>query len=443
MTTIAILGTGPLPIEKDNYIYSSSNRTWQIAKGLLDRGHRVHLIAFRPTRVRDGERVVDPEHRKYQEGLFSLDSVEEVLHFRNDAFLSARLAEVKPDALIGVNAFPAARVAALKPSVPFWADMNGFNMGEVQIRAHLTNSDGAIGYGWNDELPALVAADVFSAASGPQRYALIGELAAIGRLRASTCGHEFVHVIPNGREDPPASLVQPPLRPSLGEEAFLALWVGCYNFQFDTDNLFEGLEKAMAANPLIHFVSTGGKVDGHNETSFAEFERKAAKSVYRERFHFVGWLDWEEFDALMRASDVGVSMDVPCYETEIGARNRLTEMLRVGLPALTTTGPEIAEEIFRHEAGWRIPPRSPQDLASALLDAAASNTERQRRGKNARSLFLEKYTIEASTAPLLAWAEKPWRAPDAGQAPLLMPSPPPAPERTTRLARLAAKILGS
>ncbi|MCA9438457.1 MAG: hypothetical protein KC978_21925, partial [Candidatus Omnitrophica bacterium] len=123
MTHIAILGTGPLPIEQDSYIYSSSNRTWHIAQSLLAAGHRVHVIAFRPTRTENGVRINDTEHRRFSDGEFSLDSVEEITHFRNDAFLKERISEFGAEVLIGVNAFPSARAAALDLTIPFWADM--------------------------------------------------------------------------------------------------------------------------------------------------------------------------------------------------------------------------------------------------------------------------------------------------------------------------------
>ncbi len=424
MRTVTLLGTGPLPIERDSYIYSSSNRTWQIARALLDAGHRVHVIAFRLTRVRDGQRIVDTERRAFTEGAFSLDSVEEVTHFRNDEFLRERIREVGTNLLVGVNSFPAGRACELGLDLPLWADMNGFNMGEVQIRAHLTHNDDAISHGWHEESMALSRADVFSSASARQRYALIGELAAIGRLRAETCGYEFVHVIPNGREDPPASKIPCDLRLQLGPDAFLALWVGCYNYQFDVETLFKGMDQAMSIHPGIHFVSTGGQVDGHNETTFSGFLERVHQSPHRDRYHFMGWLPWDEFDALLRACDVGVTMDIPCYETELGARNRLTEMWRVGLPAITTPGPEIAEDVCMRGAGWAVHAGEAESLAKALLTAANDRLECRRRGSLARTIFESRYTIKASVAPLVRWADSPWTAPDHGLPPLLFHSPP-------------------
>lgn len=426
MAKVTLLGTGPLPIEESSYIYSSSNRTWQLARGLLDHGHRVHVIAFRPTRTREGQRIVDPDHRTYQEGSFTLDSVEEVLHFRNRDFMRERISSAGTELLVGVNSFPAAIAAGLELDLPFWADLNGFGMGEVQIRAHLTGRDDAILEGWREETRSLCRADVFSAASHPQRHALIGELASIGRLRAATCGYEFIHVIPVGREDLPPAPVECELRDTLGNEAFIALWVGCYNYQFDIDTLFKGLEMAMSANPHIHFASSGGRVDGHNETTFARFLDQVRQSRHHERYHFPGWLPWPEFDALLRAVDVGVSMDIPCYETELGARNRLTEMFRVGLPAVITSGPEIALDVSRGGAGWSVPPGDAEAFCQALLEAADNREECRRRGKTARAIFEKCYTLEASLAPFLKWADSPWVAPDRGLAPLINANPPAA-----------------
>ena len=421
MTKIAILGTGPLPIEQDNYLYSSSTRTWLIAKALLEEGHRVHVIAFRPTRTREGVRINDTEHRQYSEGLFSLDSVEELTHFRNDEFLKDRVTEFGAEGLVGVNTFPSSRAASLDLPLPVWADMYGFGMGEVQIRGYLTDNDEAVAQGWSDELPSLIQADCFSAASNPQRYALIGELAAIGRLRSVTCGYEFVHVIPTAREDPPPSQVRPKVLDELPAGARIALWVGCYNYQFDTDTLFRGMEQAMDQSEDLHFVSTGGQVDGHNETTFANFKARVDQSRHKERFHFVGWLDWEEFDGLLRSADVGVTMDIPCYETEIGARNRITEMMRVGLPAISTRGPEIASDLETHSAGWLVDPGEANGLAETLVKALSDPDELKRRGENSRQVFERFYTISAVSKPLLAWAKNPAFAPDHGLPPLLLP----------------------
>ena len=40
------------------------------------------------------------------------------------------------------------------------------------------------------------------------------------------------------------------------------LWSGGYNLWTDVDTLFRGLEAAMARNPKVHFLSTGGAIDG-------------------------------------------------------------------------------------------------------------------------------------------------------------------------------------
>lgn len=423
MKTIALLGTGPLPIENESYSYGSSNRTWHFAKGLLDRGHRVHAIAFRLMRVENGKEISDPEHRRFKDGDFTLDSVDTVRHFYDDSFLRERIRESGAEILVGVNTFPSARVGSLDLDLPFWADLNGYNMGEVQVRARITGDEGAIPHGWYEGLAALCRADVFSAASGPQRYALIGELGAIGRLSGVTCGHEFVYVVPNGREDCPPPEGPSEIRKRLGKDAALGLWIGSYNYQFDVKTLFEGIESALQKFPYFHFVSTGGKVDGHNERTYSDFRSWVEASPNRDRYHFLGWIPQEEFERVLRDADFGVSLDIPCYETEIGARNRLTDMMRAGLPMISTEGPEVAEDLETFEAGWRIPPRDTEAFRTALGTAITLAEERERRGRNARSVFERKYTLEASLQPLFRWVERPVLAPDRGKPPLLLPPP--------------------
>ena len=114
--------------------------------------------------------------------------------------------------------------------------------------------------------------------------------------------------------------------------------------------------------------------------------------------------------------------------------------MRAGLPAVTTLGPEITRDIKDREAGWTLPIGQVEALASALHAASVESGERERRGANARALFQEKYTIEASLAPLFPWVENPQVAPDHGLWPLLVP--PPVAEERGLGARIRRRLFG-
>ena len=45
--------------------------------------------------------------------------------------------EFSPDAIVGVNTYPASRAAALDIDKPMWCDLNGWVMAEAQAKTHV------------------------------------------------------------------------------------------------------------------------------------------------------------------------------------------------------------------------------------------------------------------------------------------------------------------
>ena len=129
------------------------------------------------------------------------------------------------------------------------------------------------------------------------------------------------------------------------------LWAGGYNTWTDVDLLYDALSTAMEEVPSLVFVSTGGAIEGHDEVTFERFRRKTQIGAASERFHFAGWVPTAEVPSYYFESDLGINVDGLNYETLFGARNRLNEMMKVGLPILTTTGTEISHVISNHRLG--------------------------------------------------------------------------------------------
>ena len=108
-------------------------------------------------------------------------------------------------------------------------------------------------------------------------------------------------------------------------------------------------------------------------------------------------------------------MDRSCYESVYGARHRITEMLRAGLPVITTRITEVSRELARAEAGLTCPPEDPGGLAEHILYAAEHPAQLMEMGIRGRELFLKEYTDEVSARPLLDWLQQPEHAPDWGR----------------------------
>ncbi len=267
---------------------------------------------------------------------------------------------------------------------------------------------------WSQVAPILVRADVFSAVSAAQRCALVGELGSVGRLSGITFGYEFVYHIPNGIEPPPEepTTASPLPRDNVAEDTIWALWSGGCNTWADPSTLVQGLELAMERVPTLRFVSTGGDLGVHDPVTYLRFRGIVEASRFRERFHLLGWRDSWEVDALMRSVHMGLNVDLPCYETEFGARNRLNAMMRYGVPIITTHGSEISRIIERHGLGILVSPEDPRSLAGALV-WGCRNMERMRAmGARAKAYALEAFSFTATTKAMVRWVASPSFAPD-------------------------------
>ena len=417
---IFLLGIGPLPWENPPILHGSCHRTWQFAKALLEDNHQVTLVALR---IPDPRLGGDPV-KKVERDRLTYYLVDEASRFRNDDFMKQVMAESKPDAVIGANVYPACRACQLGPEVPLWADINGYIMGEAQAKAWLDRNDGFVHHFWSQMLPPLLRADAFSVCSNPQRLALIGELGAVGRLNRETCGFELVHTIPNARERDEYRHGSNVIRGKICESnAFVALGHGIMTVWWDVETSFRALERAMEERSNIHFVSLGGTVPAHDERSFPAFRRLAEASRFRDRFHFAGWVSPSEVADYLLEADVGYCVDRFCYEALLGARNRITEMLKAGLPPVTTLGTEITHIVKQQNLGFVSPIGDPRALADELVRASTDPRALEEMGHRGREYFCRNFTIEATTETLCEWARSPRHAPDYGQAPQLIPPP--------------------
>jgi len=408
---VLILGIGPIPLENPNFQHGTCLRTWQLTKTLHNDGHELFLICFRVTgspgaKDRSARKEIHRERLRY----LSLTE-EECVHL---PLIRQYVDEFRPDCVVGTNTYPSSILAQLNPEVPFWADVNGYFMGEAQAKAARYENDHYVKHHWDILLPALLTGDRFSVTSTAQKSVLIGELDLAGRLNCYTFGYEFVGVIPTGREPfeprPGASQLRGGVVPP---DAFVVLWLGGYNLWYDMETLFAGLERAMSLNPRIHYVSTGGALEGQDDYSFDRLRAMIERSPHRARYHFLGWVAFDRVDPLCRECDVGLNVDAACYEAVFGARNRITDMMRVGLPVVTSLSTEISHAVAGEQCGWGFAVGDAEAMAQAILLAADHRDELRRRGEKAQRYFERHYTLRESGRPLSEWvAGSPSKAPD-------------------------------
>jgi len=411
MKRILILGIGPLATENPKKFHGGGNRAWHLTKPLLDHGLEVVLICMRVT---DKTAADPPPEECVRHENLTYFAVDEVRCFADDDYLRGKIAEHRPDALVGACGYPAARAAATAGALPLWADIHGYPMGEAQAKAFHYREPGYVHHFWNIHRPALFRGDRFSVTSERQKMVLIGELGAMGRLNPYTFGESLAIQIPIAWDE------QTPfhLRRRKKDDPLVVFFSGGYNLWCDVDTLFRGLEIAMERDARIRFLSTGGAIDGHDEKTYPRFHCLVKQSRFRERFDLRGWVEREELERCQNEAHLGINVDLSCYETYIGARNRITEFMAQGIPILTTLGTEISQILFYKNMALTAPIGDPQALANEILLAANHPEKMEQMAEHARKLFETQYTYHHTTGEFLRWCEEPVHSGDFGHPPL-------------------------
>lgn len=408
-----VLGQSPLPTEPSRLTGSGNLRTWHFVKPLLDAGHTVRLVTARMPGSLD-----DDEAGPIERVDGSLHHVAAPMDRFNDLeFLQSQLDTFGADALIGINLYPSSRLVQLDTDLPMWCDLNGWAMAEAQTKAVTYDDDCYLSHFWNMERSVLGRADVVSTVSQAQAQATVGELAMLGRLGRQTVGYPFCHAIPNALVERHPKTRTGLLRGrTVPEDAFVVLWAGGYNTWTDVDLLHTALVEAMQASPEIHFVSTGGALKGHDDVTFQRFRDRMDASPVHQRVHFVGWVPSHHVPSYYAESDLGINVDRACYETQFGARNRLNDMLKAGLPILTTLGTEISHQLAERDLALTTATGDAAQFAEHILWASRHRDAVRTLGQQAAAFAEKELSYASTTRPLQEWAKDPQRAPDLGQA---------------------------
>lgn len=401
MARVTVLGIGPLEFEGPNLYTGSANRVWQLAKPLFDCGHKLTLVCMRATG--SGAETPTCEKQRIHERITYIP-LDEVGQFDDDEVLQKVVDSTWPDVIVAANVYPAARAAVLKRKIPLWVDLNGYTMGEAQCKAYREQEDGYVVHFYDILRQALSRGDAYSVCSNRYREGAIGELTMLGR----DVPPEDVYVIHEAKEPPvqDQERIREFRRKVAADDEFVVLWSGGYNTWADVVTMFEALEFAMRENLKIRFLSTGGAIPGHDEKTYPAFLERIEASPYKERFTLLGWIAMADAQIAFHAADAGINVDRDCYETLLGARNRITEMLATGLVPVTTLGSEITEIVEREGLGWVTPTGDAEALGKAILEAAADPEERTRRSQKAKAFAQEHYTYEACARELVFWVQQ-------------------------------------
>jgi glycosyltransferase involved in cell wall biosynthesis len=290
-------------------------------------------------------------------------------------------------------------------------------MGEAQAKCGVEESDDLLLHFWTRQRRVLRRADKVSVSAHKQMYAVLGELGVLGRLGYRNAAHSFCSVLPIAADpmflDLEIPLAGKKFRGDLfPDDTFAVLWTGGYNTWTDVETLAGALSMAMEQVPRMRFISTGGSIPGHNEGTYPKFQELMKRSGLLDLCHFLGWIPGEDVAPLYAECDLGLNIDGLNYETLLGGRNRLVNMMAAGLPVLTTLGTELSEIISDNRLGYVVRIGKVQEFADALVRASKISPERRQLGQRGRTYAKENFSPEVICRPILKWAAAPSLAPE-------------------------------
>ncbi|MEO8357350.1 MAG: glycosyltransferase [Chloroflexota bacterium] len=404
MSRILVLGY-ELPSMAEAAVEARSYRTWQFVEPLLTSEHEICLIASQRK---------NQLHVPYNLSSSLTYHRLNLMEFNWLSRVNAICDDFKPDATLAIMLNNGLRATRLAHRQPLWIDLYGDRVSEGQVSSHVRKSNRGMKILFEYLNIILRNADAYSTCSTPQKFAMVGQLSMVSRLNRHTMGYDFVHAVLPGAPSRKAQTMDTlKIRgETVPEDAFVVLWCGGYNVWTDVDTLFDALNDAMEKDPRIHYVSAGAGVQMAENNSYERFQEMIAKSPHCARFHLLGWQPSYVVPGLYGQADVGVNLDAFHYETLLGTRTRLVEMMHYGLPVITTLGCELSHIVENQELGLTFPIGDAATLSNHIRAMASDKSMQKKLAEQAEKYTNEYLSFKKTTEPFLEWVKEPRFAPD-------------------------------
>lgn len=405
MTRILLMGVGPRPAPNARKIYAPGLRLQTFAESLLQAGHEVHIAeAGFGTEEADSS----AQSSAIPATVLSNDSTQQPRQ------LEQLLQQYQPQAIVTSTDVMGNLAACSSFTGPLFCDFFGHPMAERQMQATVAKSNASLADQWRMILPILMRADCFGVCSNAQRHALLGELGAVGRFGFETSTHDFARVLaPANPFNEPFHSTEYGIKKQLPTDSLVLLFSGGYNTWLDEETLFNAVELALDQEPRLHYVSTGGAISGHVTDVFSRFHNRVLNSRHNERFHFVGWLEHDDYLSLALEADAGIIVDEPTLEGVYGCRNRLFSWIWAGMRALATDLSESTREVLvPNGLVTPLPMKNPAAIAQVILQECRLGRFSPEETLQRQRLLQQTCSPAVCYNGLLEWAAAPLAAPD-------------------------------
>ena len=267
-------------------------------------------------------------------------------------------------------------------------------------------------------------------ANEEQRLALLGALAAVGRISLEDyrldpmLGH-LVRAVGLGVDvEPPRATIER-VRDALAharEDDTVLIWPGNLWDWFDPDTLIRALAKISETRDDVKLFCLGLRHPttsgyGGDMTTTDRAIGLAEELGVKDRtvFFDFGWISYEERQNYLLAADIGVNVHSRHVETTFAYRTRILDYLWASLPVVTTEGGALSDLVERNGLGRTVRFGDVEDCARAILELC-DDPEEYARARQRVARFRSRLTWQCAVEPLAELIEAPQSRVQTGAA---------------------------
>ncbi len=157
------------------------------------------------------------------------------------------------------------------------------------------------------------------------------------------------------------------VRPEFPVDSRIVLWGGGIWNWLDPITLAKAWGKVVQACPQARLVFLGTRHPNPNVPRHEIVDRLiqvAEESGERDRsIFFIEWLSYQEREALLLESDIGITLHPIHAETRYSIRTRVLDYFWARLPVCITEGDVTSEWVKSYQVGRTVPPNDPDALS--------------------------------------------------------------------------------
>tara|TARA_Y100001970_G_C14255841_1_gene875309 strand:- start:5119 stop:6366 length:1248 start_codon:yes stop_codon:yes gene_type:complete len=327
---IILVANGPLLTKQTLKMNAYSLRTIQFIEGLKDLNPKVILLDSKD----------NYKNKKFPK-------IKGVSFYEKFSEIKKVVKKHRPEFLISVNNYTSYLCSKIPGSFYRICDLNGTLPYELQAQCSVEKNDFRFRLINQRQKRIIKKADLITTVSNPQKNSVIGQQSLLGSCGYMNLGKKLVSVVENSQVSKFDDCYNnEKFSMDIPVNSQKVLFLGSFNNWVDEITLIKSFAYAKRKNPNLVLLLTGKKENIFGNKKYENFRKLAEEDNLKDSIFHLGFIDYLDMKSLIEFCDLGIVCDLDIYESQLGARNRINEMMKFKLPVICTKNSQISKIIY-------------------------------------------------------------------------------------------------